>query len=246
MKLKFGPLFISTVIHLCIVGAFFFSWKTNSEPKRVAPPKYIEAKLVKLKTQTKTAPNKKQAKKVDLTKRKKAEAEKRAKIAAQKKAEAERQRIAKQKAEAEKRKQEEQKRRAEEQKRKEEEQRQRMLADLEKAMQEEEAAANEERMAEEAQSFIDAISQKVEQNWSRPPSARNGMKCELLIQLVPTGRVVSVSIVKSSGNSAFDRSAEQAVKKAEVFPEIKTMSPQVFEKYYRRLNLIFNPQDLRQ
>jgi len=244
MNVQIGPIIISLVIHVFVLGAVFFSWNSNSQAKRVTPPKYIEAKLVKLKTQTKSAPNKKQAKKIDLTKRKKAEAEKKAKVAAKKKAEALRQKQAKEKAEKKQRELAERKR--QEQERIEEQQRQKLLADMEKAKQEEEAAANEQRMAEEAQSYIDAISQKIENNWSRPPSARNGMTCELLIQLVPTGRVVSVSITKSSGNSAFDRSAEQAVKKAEVFPVVKQMSPAVFERYYRRLNLIFNPQDLRQ
>lgn len=244
MNIHVGPVLASALLHIVVLGAFFFSWNSNSEPKRVTPPKYIEAKLVKLETQSKSAPSKKQAKKIDLTKRKKAEAERQAKIAAEKQAEAKRLKDAKEKAEREQREKAERQRREKE--RLEEQQRQKMLADLEKAKQEEEAALNEQRMAEEAQSFIDAISQKIENNWSRPPSARNGMTCELLIQLVPTGRVVSVSITKSSGNSAFDRSAEQAVKKAEVFPVVKQMSPDVFERYYRRLNLIFNPQDLRQ
>lgn len=236
---------ISVLVHLLIIGVALFSWKTNSAPKTITPPKYIEAKLVKLKTQTKTAPSKKQSKKIDLTKRKEAqeEAKRKAREAAEKKARAQKQKREKEKLEKQKREAEERKRR--EQERLKEQQRQKMLADMEKAKQEEEAA-NEQRMAEEAQSYIDAISQKIEQNWSRPPSARNGMTCRLLIQLVPTGRVVSVSVVESSGNSAFDRSAELAVQKAEVFPVVKQMSPDVFERYYRRLNLIFNPQDLRQ
>jgi len=245
LKLKSLPLAISVFVHLCVVAVAAFSFN-SAEPKKIATPRYIEAKLVKLESQSKKAPPKKQPKKIDLTKRKKEQAA-RDKAAREAKQKA----LAKKKAAeaeaAKKRKaQEEAKRRADEQRRQEEARQQQVLSDLEKAMQEEEAALAEQEMAEEAQSYIERISSKIEQNWSRPPSARNGMRCELLIQLVPTGRVVSVSIVKSSGNSAFDRSAEQAVKKAEVFPEIKEMSPQVFERHYRRLTLIFNPQDLRQ
>ncbi len=121
-----------------------------------------------------------------------------------------------------------------------------MLEELEKALKEEERAAAEAQMEEEALSYMELVQQKVQNNWNRPPSARSGMQCELLIQLVPTGRVVGVSVVKSSGNAAFDRSAEQAVRKAEVFPELKEMSPDVFEKYYRQMKLLFNPQDMRQ
>jgi colicin import membrane protein len=71
------------------------------------------------------------------------------------------------------------------------------------------------------------------------------MKCELIIQLVPTGRVVNVTIASSSGNGAFDRSAEQAVLKAEQFRELQQLEPEVFERYFRELRIVFNPQDLR-
>jgi TonB family C-terminal domain len=55
-----------------------------------------------------------------------------------------------------------------------------------------------------------------------------------------------VDVIKSSGDSLFDRSAVQAVKKAEQFPEVKEMPREVFERFYRELNLVFRPQDLRQ
>jgi len=87
--------------------------------------------------------------------------------------------------------------------------------------------------------------QTVVNYWSRPPSARNGMECELSVQLVPTGEVVSVTLIRSSGNSAFDSSAINAVKKAGAFPELQKLPSAEFEKNFRRLNLIFNPEDLR-
>ena len=129
---------------------------------------------------------------------------------------------------------------------KKEQERQRMLTQLEEDLKAENLSSAEDESEVEALSYKQVIFNRVRDNWSRPPSARTGMKCELLIEIVPTGRVVTVTVVKSSGNSAFDRSAQQAVYKAESFPELKEMSPQTFEKYYRRFNLIFNPQDLRQ
>src|SRR5690606_581859 len=60
---------------------------------------------------------------------------------------------------------------------------------FEEALQEEEQLLAEAEYAATAQSYIGVISQRIEQNWSRPPSARNNMQCELLIKLVPTGRV---------------------------------------------------------
>jgi TonB family protein len=100
------------------------------------------------------------------------------------------------------------------------------------------AAAGEQA----AMSYFDAISMVVKNNWSRPPSARNGMKALLLVELVPTGDVVNVTVVQSSGDAAFDRSAEAAVRSAGRLP----VPPEsdVFERYFRKLSLLFQPEDL--
>jgi colicin import membrane protein len=92
-------------------------------------------------------------------------------------------------------------------------------------------------------SFVGAIVRRIEQNWSRPPSARNGMRAELLIGLVPTGEVVSVEVTSSSGNSAFDRSALRAVRDAAPF-EVPP-DPVLFEREFRNLRILFRPEDLR-
>jgi colicin import membrane protein len=96
-----------------------------------------------------------------------------------------------------------------------------------------------------ATSYIALITEVIQRNWNRPPSARNSMETELALRLVPTGEVVGVTIVSSSGNAAFDRSAENAVLKAERFPEIQQLPPRVFEQYFRSLRLKFRPEDLR-
>lgn len=94
-------------------------------------------------------------------------------------------------------------------------------------------------------SFIALIRQTVVNYWSRPPSARNGMEVELAIQLIPTGEVVSVTVIRSSGNSAFDSSAVNAVQKAGAFPELQKLPSGEFEKTFRRFRLLFKPEDLR-
>lgn len=109
----------------------------------------------------------------------------------------------------------------------------------------EEAAAQARNEAEMAQSYSTVVQRAIERQWSRPPSARNDMEAELIIHLIPTGEVVSVVVAVSSGNDAFDRSAENAVKKAGRFPELQDLPPQVFEQYFRRFRLVFNPEDLR-
>ena len=81
--------------------------------------------------------------------------------------------------------------------------------------------------------------------WTRPPSARNGMVAVLSIQLVPTGEVVGVSVLQSSGNNAFDRSAMNAVERSARFPDVVKLENAVFEDNFRRFQLIFKPEDLR-
>jgi TonB family protein len=96
-----------------------------------------------------------------------------------------------------------------------------------------------------ALSYVALIARTIEDNWSRPPSARNDMEAELILQLIPTGEVVSVTVARSSGQLAFDRSAVNAVQKAERFPELQQLPARVFEKNFRRLRLKFKPEDLR-
>ena len=83
-------------------------------------------------------------------------------------------------------------------------------------------------------SYAALIRDTVVNYWSRPPSARNGMEALLAIQLVPTGEIVSVNVIRSSGSVAFDRSAMNAVEKAGSFPELKNLPGREFEKTFRR------------
>ncbi len=93
-----------------------------------------------------------------------------------------------------------------------------------------------------AQSYRLEIYQQILQNWSRPPSARNGMKATLLVELIPNGEVQSVTITESSGNVAFDRSAENAVRRVRRFSVPK--ENHIFERHFRKVYLLFQPEDL--
>jgi colicin import membrane protein len=101
------------------------------------------------------------------------------------------------------------------------------------------AAADAEAVA---QSYRYGIYQRIVANWSRPPSARNGMQARLQVELVPTGEVVAVMLIESSGSTVFDQSAEAAVHKADRFDVPKESA--VFERYFRRFTLLFKPEDL--
>ncbi len=101
---------------------------------------------------------------------------------------------------------------------------------------------SDDKNEQAAQTYAQGIYQLIVTNWSRPPSARNGMQTKLLVELVPTGDVVNVTITSSSGNEAFDRSAEQAVRKVGKFDVPK--DPTLFEKFFRRFPVLFKPEDL--
>jgi colicin import membrane protein len=117
--------------------------------------------------------------------------------------------------------------------------------ELEAAVASEEEARVAVTAEEMAASYAALIQRTVIGYWSRPPSARNGMEALLAVQLVPTGEIVSVTVLRSSGNAAFDRSAVLAVEKAGRFPELANLPGREFEKTFRRFRLLFRPEDLR-
>ncbi|MGS2723785.1 cell envelope integrity protein TolA [Porticoccus sp. GXU_MW_L64] len=241
----------SIALHVVVAVLVANKWGPQEAERKIVAPKYIDAKLLQLKEKEQPKPKKdnsaakrreqERQKKLAAEKKRKAEAEKKRKqkeAEKRRKAEAEKQR---KKAEAEKKRREEaaRKKRAEEAQRKalEDELFGELNDDIEGQI-----AENDEQVAS---SYLAIIQRRVSGNWSRPPSARLGMEAEVVIQLVPTGRVTSVRIVKSSGNPAFDQSVEQAVNKADSFPELKNLESRVFEKYFRNLRMVFRPEDLR-
>lgn len=96
---------------------------------------------------------------------------------------------------------------------------------------------------EKAMAYVAQIQREIIQNWSRPPSARNGMQSILRVYLIPTGEVVDVKVEESSGNDAFDRSAVLAVRKAERF--VVPSDTLRFERDFREFTVLFRPEDLR-
>ena len=108
-----------------------------------------------------------------------------------------------------------------------------------------EAAAEAARTEFElVQSATAIIQQAVQQVWNRPPSARNGMRAILQIQMLPTGELLDARITQSSGDPAFDRASENAVYSAAPFTELRDLPINIFNANFRTLSLIFQPEDL--
>jgi len=94
-----------------------------------------------------------------------------------------------------------------------------------------------EQEASEQARVMGLIQAKVNRNWLRPPGTE-GLKCTVRVRLGSTGTVLLVSVVESSGNVAFDRSVEAAVRKADPLPMPR--SERLIARF-RDLTFIFDP-----
>ncbi len=142
---------------------------------------------------------------------------------------------------------EEAERLAEQQRRAEQEQQEisRRQDDLDSQLQAELNALAEIENQQVVASYAAWIAERVENNWSRPPSARSGMVVQLRVNLLPAGRVAATEVIESSGDSAFDRSAVLAVSRAEPYSRLAELDSSIFDEHFRQFVFVFNPQDLR-
>tara|TARA_Y100001001_G_scaffold38441_1_gene32619 strand:+ start:707 stop:1318 length:612 start_codon:yes stop_codon:yes gene_type:complete len=96
--------------------------------------------------------------------------------------------------------------------------------------------------AEEISYYSNLIRDQVIINWKQPSSAKKGMSAEILITLVPTGEIVQVKLIKTSGNQAFDSSTLNAIQKVSKFDGLD-MSRRLFDNNFRKFTLVFNPEN---
>ncbi len=228
------PLLLALALHALAFLSLRVGWNPETAEVRAIKPQIVRSTLVMLEPKAKPAARPKPAAKVSPPPTRRREEPKPAVQAP-----------ATEKPEAPPQDAEAERRRAEQAER---QQRLEQLAETSflDALENEAADLAESLAAEEAEAVVQTyrygIYERVVANWSRPPSARNNMEARLLVELVPTGDVVSVTLVDGSGNEAFDRSAEAAVRKARRFEVPK--DPDIFERYFRRFTLLFRPEDL--
>lgn len=103
--------------------------------------------------------------------------------------------------------------------------------------------AEQERAA--AVSYEGYIINEITRNWRRSPSARNGMQVEVMVHLLPSGRINDLYVHKSSGDQRFDEDAVRAIKRVGVFEKLQELDPAVFDRYFRKRIYRFRPEDLR-
>lgn len=266
--------FLAVLLHGLIIGTLLMMQRVSSEPAELVRPPSVQAQLVAENPQARNeqvqaqqqaeqrrqeqarqqeaerqAEQRRQAEAAQQEAQRQAEAEQQAEAERQRQAQLQRDREAQQERERQERLEQERQaqQRQEEQRRQEEAARQEALRQQqaeEAARQAEAQAAAQAAAQDEVAGYTAIIHDLVQRNWSRPPSARNGMTAVLRIRLVPTGDVIDVEIVRSSGDAAFDRAAEDAVRAVGRFRELSSMPPRLFEANFRSLLLTFRPEDL--
>lgn len=112
-------------------------------------------------------------------------------------------------------------------------------------LQDDKAAKQQQIEATQLQVVRTQFMLATQRQWSRPATARNGMSATMRVDLVPSGEVSAVSVIKSSGDEAFDREAKNAVKKAAPFEFVKKLDSQFFNKNIRTMTFVFTPEDLK-
>jgi len=82
------------------------------------------------------------------------------------------------------------------------------------------------------------LTQAIERNWIRPPSARAGLACTLYVNQAPGGAVIDVRLGTCNGDAAVRESIVNAVYRASPLPP--PSDPRAFE---RRLEILFRPTE---
>jgi len=214
----------AAIVHVVFLVMMGISFHFIDAPTVSSP----EVKVVKAVLKDDSIAQKKLKKKLDAAKRKKDRIEKKRKkalkIKKEKKriAELKKKKLAKIKAEKKRIEVEHQKQLDAENKRIEEQKERQLREDnLKKELDEEQQRFAAERNARNktiVDNQLGIIRNYIQQRWIKPASAKVGMLCIVKVIIIPSGDVMSVETIKSSGNSAYDDSVHRAVKKSSPLP----------------------------
>ncbi|EAR08237.1 cell envelope integrity protein TolA [Reinekea blandensis] len=123
----------------------------------------------------------------------------------------------------------------------EDEQINQQIAEIEQAQQ------RQAEVRQQVNNYQAAITEQIAQRWSRPVELRlmdvSQLEASVLVELLPTGELLNVTLTRSSGNSNYDQSVLRAIERVRRFSVPDDAA--VFEAgEFRRLNVTFRPEDL--
>ena len=98
-------------------------------------------------------------------------------------------------------------------------------------------AAEQKRLSSLRGQYIADIQNAVERKWIRPASAKQGLKCKVVVNQIPGGEVINVTVTQCIGDEVFRRSVETAVYKASPLP--RPSDPKLFD---REIVFTFKPK----
>ena len=94
---------------------------------------------------------------------------------------------------------------------------------------------------QEISMYAQQIILTIEDAWIKPKNIPEGLIANLRLRIRPSGRIINVDLIQSSGNIRFDNSALQAVRRVETFNFFNSITKSLFEKEFQTISISFNP-----
>jgi len=105
----------------------------------------------------------------------------------------------------------------------------------------EEAEVEVSKEQQEIAMYAQRIISTIEDAWMKPRNIPENLVTNLRLKIRPSGRIIGVDLIKSSGNIRFDNSVLQAVRRVEVFNFFNSIPKTLFEKEFQVISISFNP-----
>ena len=99
---------------------------------------------------------------------------------------------------------------------------------------------NEKR---EVQIRIALIQERINSIWKKPSLINKNIQAEFIINLAPSGEILSFDLISSSGEKVFDDSALAALSKIYFITELIGLEKKYFERNFRSFNLVFKSKN---
>lgn len=113
---------------------------------------------------------------------------------------------------------------------------------LQKKLQEQDIALKQSAAASQSEinHYMSLIAEKVNKNWRKPLETNTtGLNCLVLIKVLPNGVIADVKVIQGSGDLAFDRSTEIAVRKSSPLP---TPKDELVRTAFKSFEFVFKPR----
>ena len=105
----------------------------------------------------------------------------------------------------------------------------------------EEAEVEVSKEQQEIAMYAQKIISTIEDAWMKPRNIPENLVANLRLKIRPSGRIIGVDLIKSSGNIRFDNSALQAVRRVEAFNFFNSIPKTLYEKEFQVISISFNP-----